>query len=179
MNFTRETQPPFLLDSTTPRYPLSVDSQHPETPPPPPTHPGRVLYTVDDHYFMSTTTYSYQISFDRQLTTFSHIIASIFQVAEFIKANYHNVSVTQTHHVGQIGLLERENAAILNESIKPLAKVTIEAFRKALDRLDLTCPFYLTQNDGTLIRYEFTGRSLLLSVYIFLVSIVVKTTNYF
>ena len=127
---------------------------------------------------MSTTTYSYQISFDTQLTTFSHIIASIFQVAEFIKANYHNVSVTQTHHVGQIGLLERENAAILNESIKPLAKVTIEAFRKALDRLDLTCPFYLTQNDGTLIRYEFTGRSLLLSVYIFLVSIVVKT-NYF
>ena len=105
---------------------------------------------------MSTTTYSYQISFDRQLTTFSHIIASIFQVAEFIKANYHNVSVTQTHHVGQIGLLERENAAILNESIKPLAKVTIEAFRKALDRLDLTCPFYLTQNDGTLIRYDFT-----------------------
>ena len=75
-------------------------------------------------------------------------------------------------------MLERENAAILNESIKPLAKVTIEALRKALDRLDLTCPFYLTQNDGTLIRYEFTGRSLLLSVYIFLVSIVVKT-NYF
>jgi N-methylhydantoinase A/oxoprolinase/acetone carboxylase beta subunit len=50
-------------------------------------------------------------------------------------------------------LLERENAAILNESLKPLCKETIEGFQKALTQdVGLDCPFYLTQNDGTLIR---------------------------
>ena len=55
-----------------------------------------------------------------------------------------------------LGLIERENAAILNESLKPLAQATISAFRQALNHLGLTCPFYLTQNDGTLIRYKFS-----------------------
>ena len=54
--------------------------------------------------------------------------------------------------IGLLGLLERENAAILNEALKPLAQLTIQAFRTALDDLGLKCPFYLTQNDGTLIR---------------------------
>lgn len=54
--------------------------------------------------------------------------------------------------IGLLGLLERENAAILNEALKPLAQQTIQAFRSALDDLGLNCPFYLTQNDGTLIR---------------------------
>ncbi len=52
-----------------------------------------------------------------------------------------------------IGLVERENAAILNEALKSLAKVTISAFQAALTELDVRCPFYLTQNDGTMIRY--------------------------
>ena len=51
-----------------------------------------------------------------------------------------------------IGILERENAAILNESLKDLAAITIKAFGDALLKLNIKCPFYLTQNDGTLIR---------------------------
>ena len=51
-----------------------------------------------------------------------------------------------------MGLLERENAAILNESLKPLCRRTIRAFRRALSELDLRCPFFMTQNDGTIIR---------------------------
>lgn len=53
-----------------------------------------------------------------------------------------------------IGILERENAAILNESLKELATVTIKSFGDALQKLKIKCPFYLTQNDGTLIRLE-------------------------
>lgn len=53
-----------------------------------------------------------------------------------------------------IGILERENAAVLNESLKELAAVTIKAFGDALQKLNIKCPFYLTQNDGTLIRLE-------------------------
>ena len=56
--------------------------------------------------------------------------------------------------IGMLGLIERENAAILNESLKTLAKRTITAFQEALVQLNIHCPFkfYLTQNDGTMIR---------------------------
>ena len=62
------------------------------------------------------------------------------------------LSVTLSHSIGQLGLLERENAAILNESLRPLSQQTVTAFREALNQLGLTCPFYLSQNDGTLLR---------------------------
>lgn len=51
-----------------------------------------------------------------------------------------------------LGIVERENASILNEALKSLARVTITAFQEALTKLDIRCPFYLTQNDGTMIR---------------------------
>ena len=51
-----------------------------------------------------------------------------------------------------LGLLERENAAVMNESLKELAQVTVEAFQEALTNLEMQCPFFLTQNDGTMIR---------------------------
>ena len=51
-----------------------------------------------------------------------------------------------------MGLLERENAAIMNESLKPLCQRTVQNYGEALRRLGLACPFYLTKNDGTLIR---------------------------
>lgn len=55
--------------------------------------------------------------------------------------------------LGMLGLIERENAAILNQSLKTLAKFTITAFKEALAKLNIYCPFYLTQNDGTMIRF--------------------------
>lgn len=76
------------------------------------------------------------------------------QVGKVIKSVYPEVSMTLSHEVGLIGLLERENASVLNESLKPLCKQTVEAFCDALKTLGLKCPFYLTQNDGTVIRYS-------------------------
>ncbi|XP_066282728.1 uncharacterized protein [Branchiostoma lanceolatum] len=78
------------------------------------------------------------------------------KVADLFRAEFPEVSLTLSHEVGQIGLLERENAAVLNECLKPLCHRTVEAFRQALNALGLTCPFYLTQNDGTLISAEQT-----------------------
>ncbi|XP_013405324.1 uncharacterized protein LOC106170126 [Lingula anatina] len=73
------------------------------------------------------------------------------QVSEIIHKAYPACSITKSHTIGQIGLLERENAAILNESLKPISKQTVNAFRLALKQVGLSCPFFLTQNDGTLI----------------------------
>ena len=61
--------------------------------------------------------------------------------------------MTLSYEVILIGLLGWENAAVLNERLKPLCKKTVTAFFEALRTLGLKCPFYLTQNDGTIIRY--------------------------
>lgn len=53
--------------------------------------------------------------------------------------------------VGQLGYLERENATILNTSILKFARRTIRGFKLAIRGLGLSCPLYLTQNDGTII----------------------------
>ena len=52
--------------------------------------------------------------------------------------------------VGQVGLLERENASILNAAILTFAQRTIRGFQAAMRALSLSCPLFLTQNDGTL-----------------------------
>ncbi|KAI8244272.1 putative D-/L-hydantoinase subunit A [Colletotrichum sp. SAR 10_96] len=50
-----------------------------------------------------------------------------------------------------IGFIERENAAILNGAILRYARKTVSRFRLAIKRLNLTCPLFLTQNDGTIL----------------------------
>lgn len=75
-------------------------------------------------------------------------------VKSIIQSAFPESSVTLSHVIGQIGLLERENAAILNECLKPLCRRTITGFKNALLSLNLTCPLYLTQNDGTVINEQ-------------------------
>jgi N-methylhydantoinase A/oxoprolinase/acetone carboxylase beta subunit len=60
------------------------------------------------------------------------------------------MSVVCSHTIGGVGLLERENATILNASILSLAQRTVHAFCDAMIKLRLDCPLFLTQNDGTL-----------------------------
>jgi N-methylhydantoinase A/oxoprolinase/acetone carboxylase beta subunit len=59
------------------------------------------------------------------------------------------VSVTCSHLLGGIGMLERENAAILNASLIALAEETIRGFEHAKKRIGLSAPLFVTQNDGT------------------------------
>lgn len=61
------------------------------------------------------------------------------------------LDVTYSHEIGRIGLLERENAAILNACLRDLARTTIASFQQAIRELDLHAAVYLTQNDGSLM----------------------------
>ena len=61
-----------------------------------------------------------------------------------------SLTVVCSREIGGVGLLERENATVLNASILPLAKRTVRAFCKAMSKLKLNCTLFLTQNDGTL-----------------------------
>ncbi|HZT87745.1 MAG TPA: hydantoinase/oxoprolinase family protein [Stellaceae bacterium] len=62
--------------------------------------------------------------------------------------------VTLSHRLGRIGLLERENAALLNAALRELAEVTIAGFRAAIAESGIAAPLYLTQNDGTVMWAE-------------------------
>ncbi|HKZ07597.1 MAG TPA: hydantoinase/oxoprolinase family protein [Methylomirabilota bacterium] len=64
------------------------------------------------------------------------------------------VAVTLSHRLGRIGLLERENAALLNACLIDLARKTTRAFTEALRGSGIAAPLYLTQNDGTVMLAE-------------------------
>lgn len=66
-----------------------------------------------------------------------------------------DVAVTLSSAMGRIGLLERENATLLNASLVELAKKTTRAFTGALAASGVTAPLYLTQNDGTIVQAAF------------------------
>ena len=74
-------------------------------------------------------------------------------VGEIIKSEYPEASFTLSHQIANLGLLERENSSILNESLKPLSETAISAFTQAVKDAGLNCPVFFTQNDGTIIRY--------------------------
>jgi N-methylhydantoinase A/oxoprolinase/acetone carboxylase beta subunit len=90
-------------------------------------------------------------------------IASIFspldpsheeRAAEILRQECPGVAVTLSHKLGRIGLLERENAALLNATLGDLAKVTIDGFEAAIAESQIDAPLYITQNDGTVMPAE-------------------------
>ena len=62
-----------------------------------------------------------------------------------------HASITCSHELGGIGLLERENAAILNACLVHFAQETIEAFGRAVASAGIDAPLFITQNDGTAV----------------------------
>ena len=70
-------------------------------------------------------------------------------VAAVIQEECPEVSVTCSNSIGGIGLLERENAAILNASLIALAKRVVRGFEEAKAAMGIAAPLYITQNDGT------------------------------
>ena len=70
-------------------------------------------------------------------------------IADILRQECPGISVTCSHRLGGIGLLERENAAILNASLISLAEETIKAFEAAKTKIGIAAPLFVTQNDGT------------------------------
>jgi N-methylhydantoinase A/oxoprolinase/acetone carboxylase beta subunit len=90
-------------------------------------------------------------------------IASVFSpvrddmegaVAAILAEARPDIDVTLSRDIGRMGLLERENAAIVNAALKGLANDVVAAFSQLAEKLGLGCPLYFTRNDGTLIEAE-------------------------
>ena len=73
------------------------------------------------------------------------------RAAEIVREVDPQVAVTLSHRLGRMGLLERENVTLLNACLVELGRTTIAAFKGALQQTGIRAPFYLTQNDGTVM----------------------------
>jgi N-methylhydantoinase A/oxoprolinase/acetone carboxylase beta subunit len=73
-------------------------------------------------------------------------------------------TITCSSDLGRIGLLERENAALLNAALADLARDTVAAFKRAIADSGLSAPLYITQNDGTVTQ---AAQAMRLPVYSF------------
>lgn len=80
------------------------------------------------------------------------------RISEIIQNEVPGAHVALSSEIGRVGLIERENATIMNASLAELSKTVVNAFRTALDGLDFSCPFFISQNDGTLMTAEFAEK---------------------
>jgi N-methylhydantoinase A/oxoprolinase/acetone carboxylase beta subunit len=76
------------------------------------------------------------------------------QAAAILREECPGIAVTLSHRLGRIGILERENATLLNACLVELARTTTRAFTSALGASGIGAPLYLTQNDGTVMLAE-------------------------
>ena len=67
------------------------------------------------------------------------------QAFDIITEAFPDQSVTKSTDIGRLGLLERENAAIINGALRPLAAEVVESFLALAEELDLQCPLYFTR----------------------------------
>ena len=80
------------------------------------------------------------------------------RAAEIIADEVPDVALSLSHQIGRVGFLERENATIMNACLADLALRVVESFREALATLKIEAPFYISQNDGTLMTADYVEK---------------------
>ena len=78
-------------------------------------------------------------------------------VEELVRREY-GLPVSMSHEIGSLGLLERENATVLNAALYTVAGHVTQALTSALAERGLSARPYLAQNDGTLMTVEHAAR---------------------
>src|SRR6185437_4602157 len=71
--------------------------------------------------------------------------------AEIVERELGEIHVSLSHEIGSLGLLERENATILNGALAGVARDVAQAMQDALTAHDLRPVTLFAQNDGTLM----------------------------
>jgi N-methylhydantoinase A/oxoprolinase/acetone carboxylase beta subunit len=67
-------------------------------------------------------------------------------------------SISLSSQVGTIGILERENATILNAAILKIADNAYGAFQDILQNFRVNADLFITQNDGTLMSVDYARK---------------------
>jgi N-methylhydantoinase A/oxoprolinase/acetone carboxylase beta subunit len=75
------------------------------------------------------------------------------------------IPVTISSEIGSMGLIERENASVLNAALQRVGRVFTEGFAASLEELGVKqAALYLSQNDGTIMDFEHARRYPILTV---------------
>ncbi|KTR08206.1 hydantoinase subunit beta [Aureimonas ureilytica] len=80
------------------------------------------------------------------------------RAAEILREEVPGIALSLSHEIGRVGFLERENAAIMNACLADLSRHVVASFRQALRDMAITAPFFISQNDGTLMTPEHVER---------------------
>ncbi len=84
--------------------------------------------------------------------------------AEIVKRELGEIHISLSHEIGSIGLLERENATILNGALAGVAHEVATAMRAALATHRLWPVTFFAQNDGTLMGLDHALRYPVLTI---------------
>ena len=75
------------------------------------------------------------------------------------------IHISLSHQIGSTGLLERENATILNSAVVNVAEKTANGFKDALTHYGINpTEVFFSQNDGTLMSIDYTIQYPILTV---------------
>lgn len=77
-------------------------------------------------------------------------------VMQWAKEILGDIPISLSSEIGNIGLLERENGAILNSALANVGKTVCLGFKNALNQMNIDAKIYFSQNDGTLMNLEYT-----------------------
>lgn len=81
------------------------------------------------------------------------------RAGEIIAQEIPGALVTLSSRIGRLSLIDRENAALINASLGNLGAAIVESFANALSALGIDAPFYVSQNDGSLMSPEYAARN--------------------
>jgi N-methylhydantoinase A/oxoprolinase/acetone carboxylase beta subunit len=84
--------------------------------------------------------------------------------AEIVKRELGEVHVSLSHEIGSVGLLERENATILNAALAGVAGDVASALGQALAAHNMSPVTFFAQNDGTLMALDHALRYPVLTI---------------
>ena len=92
-------------------------------------------------------------------SVFSPVTAEMERrAAEILAEEVPGIRLSLSHEIGRIGFLERENATVMNACLVDLAFAVVSSFRRALKELEIRAPFFISQNDGTLMAPQHVER---------------------
>lgn len=78
------------------------------------------------------------------------------RVAEIVREEVgDDVPISLSAEIGSVGLLERENATVLNAALTSVADEAAGAFLDAMDEREIEATLFFGQNDGTLMSVEY------------------------
>ncbi|WBX85602.1 hydantoinase/oxoprolinase family protein [Sphingosinicella microcystinivorans] len=80
------------------------------------------------------------------------------EAAAVIQAEMPDARITLSSQVGGVGLVDRENATIINATLGALSVKVVRSLVQAFADLGIHVPIYISQNDGTLISTEMAER---------------------